>query len=489
MYKMIIDQYGNLSVTNDGTQILRDLTVKHPIAKMLVELAKTHSKEFGDGTKRIIILIGELLAKAEKLLNQNIHPSIIVKGYNLAMLKTLEFLEELTISFDIKDEKFLKKIAKTALASRIRYFWDELSEIAVKAVQMVMEEKPEGGFFVDVKGRVLIRKKEGGSIKDSKIVQGVIINKEVAHPSMPKKIEDAKIIFTNQKLYIEKKYKSADAFIPTAHLDSPQKMREFLKGEFELSKTWLEKIKKSGANVLISLVGIERSLEDLLAKEGILAVRRADKEAFNILPFACGGKVVGNLDDITSESLGYAKLVEEKVVGGGVRADKMVFVEGCKQPKAVSILLRGGTWEIVEEAERALKNALNSVSKAVETGRVLVAGGAVEVELALKLDKYAKSLTGKEKFAVEMFAEALKEIPKTLILNSGLGLEEVFQKIQNEHIKGSLWVGFDAITGEIKDMFREGFFEPSELMAQVIKTATETTNLILRIDRLIKSSS
>ena len=485
MHKMVIDQYGNLTVTNDGVSVLKDLTVEHPIAKLMVELAKTQSKEVGDGTKKVVILVGNLLKKAEKLLNQKIHPATIVEGYSKAMKKALELTEKLAIPFNVEDKNFLKKIAKTALNSRIQYFWDELSELAVQAASMIME-KHDGKIVVDVKNRVLIRKKEGESIKDSKIVQGVIINKEIAHPAMPKKMENAKIILTNQKLYLEKKYESADAFVPTIHVDSPQKMREFLGEKLKLSKNWLDKIKASGANVLISLVGIERSLEDLMAKEGILAVRRADKEAFNLLPFACGGKIVGNLEDLTPECLGYASLVEERKVGGGARADWMVFVEGCKNPKAVSILLRGGSWEVVDESEKALKNALNAIANAMETGKVLVGGGAIEVELALHLKKYAVSLGGKEQLAVEAFAEALEEIPKILVLNAGLNPAEVFTNIQAQHEKGNPWVGFEALSKKVKNMFEEGIFEPFGLVTQTIKSATETANLILRIDRLIR---
>ncbi|MCX8176280.1 MAG: thermosome subunit, partial [Candidatus Bathyarchaeota archaeon] len=484
MGKLIFDEYGGLSFTKDGCKILGELEVVHPAAKLMVELVKNHVKEVGDGVKRSIILVGSFLKKAEKLLIEDIHPSSIVEGYGKALNFCLNLLEKFRIPVNFEDEKFLCKVASSTLASRIQQPLDKMAWLAVKAIKGVME-KENGKILVDVEGRILIRKKEGGGVDDSKIVNGVIINKGVAHPSMPKKVENAKILILNQKLYLEKKFKDFDAFIPQFTIKKPEELKNFL-GKNRLSRVWLEKIKELGVNVVVNLFGVEPSLEEALAREGVMVVKRADKEAFNLLPLACGGRVVGNLEDATHDCLGWAKNVEERKVGGGVKADLMVFVEGCLNPKAVSILLRGASWEIVEEYSCALKNSLHAVANALKANGVLAGGGAWEVELALNLYNHALTLPSRMQLAVKAYAEALNEIPKTLILNSGLNPVEVLHEITSKHEDGNWRVGFNCLSSKVEDVVDAGIFDVLSVVKQILKSATETANMILRIDKVYK---
>jgi len=487
MGKLIFDRYGKLSFTKDGYTILEELEIVHPAAKLMVELVKSQVKEVGDGVKRSVILVGGFLKKAEKLIVEGVHPSSIVEGYGKALKFCLNFLEKLRIPVNFEDEKFLYKIASSTLASRVQQFLDKMSWLTVKAVKSIVEER-NGKILVDVGGRVLIRKKEGGSIGDSRIVDGVIIGKGVAHPAMPKKVENAKILILSQKLYIEKRFKDFDAFTPQFTIKKPEKLKDFLGEKFKLSRIWLEKIKSLGVNVVVNLFGVEPSLEELLAREGVMVVRRADKEAFNLLPLACGGRIVGNIEDATFDCLGWAKNVEERKIGSGVRADWMVFVEGCLNPKAVSILLRGASWEIVEEYERALKNSLYAVAEALKANGVLAGGGAWEAELALNLYKYALTLPGREQLAVKAYAEALNEIPKILILNSGLNPNNLLPEIRSRHEEGNWKIGFNCLNGKVEDMENAGIFDVLNIAKQILKSATETANMILRVDKVYRQS-
>ncbi|MGP3667727.1 MAG: thermosome subunit beta [Candidatus Bathyarchaeota archaeon] len=485
MGKLIFDRYGRLSFTKDGHKILGELEVVHPAAKLMVELVKSHFREVGDGVKRSVILVGCLLCKAEKLLTQDIHPSIVVEGYNRALNFCLNLLEKFRIPVDFEDEKLLYKIANSTLASRVQRFLDKMAWLTVKAVKSVVERR-DGEVFVDVDERILIRKKEGGSVEDSEFVDGVIIDKGVAHPAMPKKVENARILVLSQKLYLEKKFKDFDAFVPQFTIKKPERLKDLLDEKFKLSSVWLEKIKGLGVNVVLNLFGVEPSLEELLARENVMVVRRVDKEAFNLLPLACGGRVVGNLEDATTDCLGWAKNVEEKKVGGGVKAELMVFVEGCLNPKAVSILLRGASWEIVEEYECALKNSLYTVANALKCNGVLAGGGAWEVELALNLYRYALTLPGREQLAVKAYAEALNEIPRTLILNSGLNPVDVLPEIVGRHEEGNWRIGFNCLSGKVEDVVDAGVFDVLNVVKQVLKSSTETANMILRIDKVYK---
>jgi chaperonin GroEL (HSP60 family) len=481
LHKMVIDPYGNLIVSNDGIAILSDLEVKNPIAKMIVDLAKVQEKIVGDGTKKTVIFAGELLKNAVELSAQKISPISIVQGYKVAAKKSLEILDKIAIQTQTSDKATLSRVALTALDSKISHGKEKLAQIAVNAVHYIMQRQ-ENRIFADIRERVLIRKKEGPLIADSKLIHGIIINKEVAHPSMPKRIEKAKILLTNQKLYLEKRYTTADAMFPELRISTPKQMKAFIHEERAISEKWFEAIVRSGANVVISSMGIDRALEELMARSGILAVRRADLEAFKLLELACGGKVVGKIEDSTPECLGYADLVEERVVGGGVRADRMVFVEGCRDPKSVSVLLRGSTWEIVEEVERAFKNAVSAVANVLQYNGIVGGGGSVEMELTVQLRKYGLQVGGKEQLAIKAFADALEKIPRCLAFNAGANPLDIIPKLRSMHENGDCWACVCADDGRVADAAQLGVLEPVNLIRHMIKSATEVAAQIIRID-------
>ncbi|RLF82702.1 thermosome subunit, partial [Thermococci archaeon] len=471
MDKMLVDSLGDIVITNDGAAILDEMDIQHPAAKMMVEIAKTQDKEAGDGTTTAVVIAGELLRRAEELLNQNVHPSIIVKGYNLAAEKAQEILENIAKDASQMDEEVLMKAATTAMTGKAAEEEREyLAKLAVEAVKLVGEKVGEK-YQVDI-DNIKLEKKEGGSARDTQLIRGVVIDKERVHPAMPRKIEDAKIALINEAL--EVKETETDAEI---RITSPDQLQAFLEQEERMIREMVDKIVATGANVVFCQKGIDDLAQHYLAKAGILAVRRVKKSDMEKLAKATGAKIVTNVRDLTSEDLGHAELVEERKVAG----ENMVFVEGCKNPKAVTILIRGGTEHVVDEVERALEDAIKVVKDIVEDGKIVAGGGASEIELAIKLDEYAKKVGGKEQLAIESFADALKVIPKTLAENAGLDPVDVLVKVTAAHKEKGPTVGVDVFAGEPADMMERGVIEPLRVKKQAIKSASEAAVMILRI--------
>ncbi len=478
MDKMLVDSLGDIVITNDGAAILDEMDIQHPAAKMMVEIAKTQDKEAGDGTTTAVVIAGELLRRAEELLNQNVHPSIIVKGYNLAAEKAQEILENIAKDASQMDEEVLMKAATTAMTGKAAEEEREyLAKLAVEAVKLV-GEKVGDEYQVDI-DNIKLEKKEGGSARDTQLIRGVVIDKERVHPAMPRKIEDAKIALINEAL--EVKETETDAEI---RITSPDQLQAFLEQEERMIREMVDKIVATGANVVFCQKGIDDLAQHYLAKAGILAVRRVKKSDMEKLAKATGAKIVTNVRDLTSEDLGYAELVEERKVAG----ENMVFVEGCKNPKAVTILIRGGTEHVVDEIERALEDAIKVAKDIVEDGKIVAGGGASEIELAIKLEEYAKKVGGKEQLAIESFADALKVIPKTLAENAGLDPVDVLVKVTAAHKEKGPTVGVDVFAGEPADMMERGVIEPLRVKKQAIKSASEAAVMILRIDDVIAAS-
>ncbi|MEM2419853.1 MAG: thermosome subunit beta [Candidatus Bathyarchaeia archaeon] len=475
MDKMLVDSFGDVTITSDGRTILDEMDVQHPAAKMMVEVAKTQDNEAGDGTTTAVILAGELLTKAEELINKNIHPTIIIDGYKKAMEKALETLEEIAINVDLNSTEYLKKAAMTSMASKLVAEHKEyLAELAVKAVLQVAE-KEGGKFKVDIDD-VKVEKKPGESLRDTLFVNGIVLDKEVVHPGMPKRVENAKIALLDMPLEIEK-----TEFDAKINIESPEQMEAFLKQEEEMLKGMVEKLAAVGANVVLCQKGIDDMAQHFLARKGILAVRRVKKSDMEKLAKATGGKIITNLDDMTPADLGFASFVEERKVG----EDKMTFVEGCKNPRSVTILIRGATERVVDEAERSLHDAICVVRDVVEEPKVLAGGGAPELEIARVLKKYAETLPGREQLAVKSFAEALEAIPATLSENAGLDPIDILSELRAKHEKGETWAGIEVISGKVQDMREAGVFEPIAVKKQVIKSATEAASMILKIDDII----
>ncbi|AJC71554.1 thermosome subunit [Thermococcus guaymasensis DSM 11113] len=478
MDKMLVDSLGDIVITNDGATILDEMDIQHPAAKMMVEVAKTQDKEAGDGTTTAVVIAGELLRKAEELLDQNIHPSIIIKGYALAADKAQEILDQIAKDVDVDDVEMLKKAAVTAITGKAAEEEREyLAEIAVEAVRQVAE-KVDGTYKVDL-DNIKFEKKEGGSVRDTKLIRGVVIDKEVVHPGMPKRVENAKIALINEAL--EVKETETDAEI---RITSPEQLQAFLEQEEKMLREMVDKIKEVGANVVFVQKGIDDLAQHYLAKYGIMAVRRVKKSDMEKLAKATGAKIVTNVRDLTAEDLGEAELVEQRKVAG----ENMIFVEGCKNPKAVTILIRGGTEHVVDEVERALEDAVKVVKDIVEDGKIVAAGGAPEIELAIKLDEYAKEVGGKEQLAIENFAEALKVIPRTLAENAGLDPIETLVKVIAAHKEKGPTIGIDVFEGEPADMMERGVIAPVRVTKQAIKSASEAAIMILRIDDVIAAS-
>ncbi|BAD86492.1 chaperonin beta subunit [Thermococcus kodakarensis KOD1] len=478
MDKMLVDSLGDIVITNDGATILDEMDIQHPAAKMMVEVAKTQDKEAGDGTTTAVVIAGELLRKAEELLDQNIHPSIIIKGYALAAEKAQEILDEIAKDVDVEDREILKKAAVTSITGKAAEEEREyLAEIAVEAVKQVAEKVGET-YKVDL-DNIKFEKKEGGSVKDTQLIKGVVIDKEVVHPGMPKRVEGAKIALINEAL--EVKETETDAEI---RITSPEQLQAFLEQEEKMLREMVDKIKEVGANVVFVQKGIDDLAQHYLAKYGIMAVRRVKKSDMEKLAKATGAKIVTNVRDLTPEDLGEAELVEQRKVAG----ENMIFVEGCKNPKAVTILIRGGTEHVVDEVERALEDAVKVVKDIVEDGKIVAAGGAPEIELAIRLDEYAKEVGGKEQLAIEAFAEALKVIPRTLAENAGLDPIETLVKVIAAHKEKGPTIGVDVFEGEPADMLERGVIAPVRVPKQAIKSASEAAIMILRIDDVIAAS-
>jgi len=479
MDKMLVDSMGDVVVTNDGATILKEIDVEHPAAKMIVEVAKSQDEECGDGTTSAVILTGELLKYAGELIEQNIHPTVITRGFKLGADKAVETLNKMAIPIKPGDKKTLKNIAMTSMASKGASSSKEiLADVVVEAVTDVAE-KIDGKTYVDM-DNIQIQKKQGGSIQDTEIIKGIILDKERVHEGMPKQIKNAKIALVNAALEIKKT--EVDARI---QIQDPTQLQAFLDEEEGMLKKMVEKIKKSGANVLVCQKGIDDLAQHFLAKAGIYSVRRAKKSDMEKLGKATGGKIVANLDDLTSKDLGVAGNVEEKKIGD----DKMTFVTGCKNPKAVSLLIRGSTEHIVDELERGIHDALFVVKVALEDGKMTPGGGAAATAIAMRLREYATSVGGREQMAIEAFANAVEIVPKTLAENAGLDPIDMMIEMRRLHKKGSKFAGIDVNHGKVTDMMKLNVIEPLRVSVQEIQSSAEAATMILRIDDIIAAKS
>jgi len=473
MDKMLVSSIGDVTITNDGVTILDEMEIEHPAAKMMVEIAKTQEEEVGDGTTTAVVLAGELLKKSEELLDQNIHPILIAKGFKMASIKALEILDEIGNKIDINDDEGMEKIAMTAMTGKSGETAKEnLAKIAVQAIKMVSENGKEKINKDDIK----IEKKQGGSIDETELIKGLVIDKEVVHSGMPKRVKDAKILLIDMAL--EVKSTETDAKI---EITSPDQMQGFLDQESKMLKEMANKIIKTGCNVVFCQKGIDDIVQHYLAKNKILAARRVKESDMSKLAKATGATIVTNIDEITEDDLGFAGIVEEKKIAG----EEMIFVKECKNPKAVSILIRGGTEHVVDEAKRAMEDAVLGVISTIELGKVVVGGGAIEIELAKKLREYADSVGGREQLAINKFAEAVEIIPRTLAESAGMDSIDVLVELVAEHEKGNQYAGIDVIHGKISDMKELGVLEPLKIKTQAIKSASEAAEMILRIDDVV----
>jgi thermosome len=478
MDKMLVDGLGDVVITNDGVTILREMDIEHPAAKMVVEVAKTQDDEVGDGTTTAAVLAGELLKVAEDLLDQNVHSTIIASGYRLAADRASEILKTITRTVTEDDEDLLLKISETAMTGKgAESSKDKLSKLVVKAVKSVVEI--EGGKKVVDIDNIKIEKKVGGSIEDSELIEGMVIDKERVHPNMPKVVKDAKIAMISEP--VEFKKTEVDAEI---NITSPDQLQLFLDQEEKMLKNMVDKIINSGANVVVCQKGIDDMAQHYMSKAGILAVRRVKKSDMEKLSRASGGAVVTNIDEISESDLGHADLAEEKKTGG----DSMLFITGCKNPKAVSIVIRGGTEHVVDSLERALEDALRVVGVVIEDEKLVAGGGSPEVELSLRLNEYAATLKGREQLAVNKFADAIEVIPRTLAENAGLDPIDMMVELKSQHEKGNKNAGLDVYTGDVIDMMDKGVVEPLRVKTQAINSATESAVMILRIDDVIAST-
>ncbi len=478
MDKMLVDSMGDVVITNDGVTILKEIDVEHPAAKMLVEVAKTQDEECGDGTTTAVILAGELLKKAEALIEQNVHPTVISGGYRLAANKARELLEDVAITVSPNDKDTLMDIARTAMISKsVSASRDLLSVVAVGAVTAVAEKKGDGSWTVD-DDNIQIVKKQGGSMDDTQMIAGIIVDKEAVHPAMPKKVEKAKIALVDSALEVKKT--EIDAKI---EITDPSQLHAFLEEEEKMLKKMVDIVKASGANVLFCQKGIDDLAQHYLSKEKIYAVRRVKKSDMEKLAKATGANLVTKLDDLKADDLGTANLVEEKKIAD----DRMTFVTGCKNPKAVSVLIRGGTEHVVDEIDRSLNDAISVVSVAFEDGKLVTGGGSTAIELAQKLRDYAASVGGREQIAIDAFASALEVVPTALSENAGLDPIDVLIELRQAHKQGKKYAGINVFTGKVVDMRREKVLEPIRVGRQAISSATDAAVMILRIDDVIAS--
>jgi thermosome len=477
MDKMLVDSFGDVTITSDGRTILDEMDIQHPAGKMLVEVAKTQDKEAGDGTTSAVIISGELLTRAEELIDKNIHPTIIIDGYKKAAEKALETLEKIAISVDLKSQDYLKKAAITSMGSKIvAEHKVHLADLAVKAM-LAVAEKQDGSYKVDVDD-VKVEKKTGESLSDTSVINGIVLDKEIAHTGMPKRVENAKIALLDASLEIKKT--ELDAKI---NIENPEQIEAFLKQEETMLKDMVEKIIASGAKVVICQKGIDDMVQHFLARRGVIAVRRAKKSDMEKLARATGAKIESSIDALSASDLGFAALVEERRIG----ADKMTFIEGCKNPKSVTLLIRGGTQRMTAEAERSIHDALCVIRDLIEEPKIVAGGGAPELEMSNVLRKYAQSLPGREQLAVRIFADSLESIAVTLAENAGLDPVDILSELRARHEKGETWAGIEVISGKVQDMQKMNIFEPLSVKKQMIKSANEAASMILKIDDVIAS--
>jgi len=478
MDKMIVDGMGDVTVTNDGVTILEEMQIEHPSAKMIVEVAKTQEDEVGDGTTTAVVLAGELLKNAEDLLDQEVHPTIIARGYRLAETKAQEILNKIAEDVSEKDIDVLKMIAMTAMTGKgAESSKEKLSEIAVSAVKSVVD-KENGTTTID-RENIKLEKKVGSSVEESELVGGIILDKERVHKGMPRFVKNAKIALVDSA--IEIKNTEIDAKI---QITDPSQMQAFIEQEEKMLRDKVDKIAKAGANVVICQKGIDDIAQHFLSKKGIYAVRRAKQSDMEALARATGGKVVTNLDDLGKGDLGSAGVVEEVKVGD----EEMTYVKECKNPKSVTILVRGGTEHVVDEVKRAMEDAIGDVAASLKNGKVVGGAGAPEVELAKQLRKYAESLSGREQLAVQAFANSVEIIPRTLAENAGIDPIDILTELKAAHDKGEKWAGIDVFKGKVVDAWKQGVIEPLKIKTQAVSSAAEVGVMILRIDDVIAGS-
>ena len=478
MDKMLVDGLGDVTITNDGATILKEIDVQHPAAKMMVEISKATDNEVGDGTSSVVVLAGALIEKAEELITKDVHPTIIVDGYRKSALKAIEIFNHLAQKIDGGNKSELIKVARTSMQTKlVSKESTEISEVVVNAALQVSEQN-ESGYVVDIDD-VKVEKKAGGSLRDTKLIKGIVLDKEVVHGGMPKRVEKAKIALINSALEIEK-----TEFDAKININSPDQMKMFLEEENRMLKSMVDKIISSGANVAICQKGIDDVAQHYLAKSNILAVRRVKESDMTKLSRATGARMVNNLEDLDSKDLGAADLVEERKV----ETDKWVFIEGCKHPKAVTILIRGGSQRVVDEAERSVHDALSVTKDVMEKPSIVAGGGSPESYVAGKLRDWSSTLSGREQLAADKFAESLEVIPLALAENAGMDPIDTLTELRSKQTKGSKWSGIDARSGKIVDMSKLDIVEPLSVKEQIIKSATEVASMILRIDDVIASS-
>lgn len=469
MDKMLVDRAGNIIVTNDGVTILEEMEIEHPAAKMIVEIAKTQEKEVGDGTTTAVMLAGKLLENAERLIEQKIHPTIIAKGYRLAEKKAQEILQDLSI--EISTEEELIKVAQTAMTGKgAEYLKEKFSEIVVEAVKIISEENK---FNIE---DIRIEKQKGGSLEETSLIKGIVLDKERVSIEMPKRIEDAKIALIEEALEIRNPETEAKVSIA-----SPQELQNFISQEDLILKNKVKKIKETGANVIVCQKGIDELVQFYLAKEKIYAIRRVPKSDMHSISKATKAKIVSKLSELSPDDLGFAEKVEEIKTSD----EALTYITGAQNPKAITILIRGGTDHVIDEIERAIRDALGDVSTILKDSKIVAGGGAVEIELSRQLKKFAQTLRGREQLAVEEFANSLEFIPITLAENAGLDPIDILTELRSAHEASQENAGLNLFTNQIEDTYFHGIIEPLKVKTQAINSATEVSIMILRIDDII----
>ncbi len=476
--KMLVDSLGDVTITNDGATILKEIDAQHPAAKMMVEISKTIDTEVGDGTTSSVVFAGALLEKAEKLLEKDVHSTLIVDGYQAASLKALELLAELAKSIQPDDSESLIKIAKTSMQSKLVSDDSEsLSKLIVSAV-LKIADKNENGYSVDL-DNLKVEKKSGGSVQDTALINGIVLDKEVVHSGMPTKIQKAKIALVNAALEVEKTEVSSEI-----RISDPSQMQMFLEEENRMLKGMVDKLHSVGANVLICQKGIDDIVQHYLSKQGILAVRRVKESDMTKLSKATGGRITSNLDDISEKDLGSAEIVQQKKI----ESDKWVFIEGCSNPHAVTVLIRGGSQRVVDEADRSIHDALMVVKDVIEKPLIVAGGGSPEAYLAGKIKQWADSFDGREQLAIKQYAESLETIPLTIAENAGMDPIDSLIALRAKQNSGEKTTGINAREGKIGDAYSLDIVEPLVVKEQIIKSATEAACMILRIDDVIAIS-
>jgi thermosome len=476
MDKMIVDSLGDITVTNDGVTILEEMHIEHPAAKMVVEVAKTQEDEVGDGTTTAVVIAGELLKNAEVLIEKEVHPTVIARGYRLAETKAQEILNTMAENITIKDTNLLNKIAMTAMTGKgAENAKEKLAVLTVQAVIAIADKLDNGNISIDI-DNIKIEKKVGAGVESSELIKGIVLDKERVHSGMPVKVQGAKIALVDSA--IEIKSTEIEAKI---QITDPSQIQAFLDKEEEMIRHKVEKIIQSGANVLICQKGIDDLAQHFLAKKGIYAVRRVKQSDMAALEKATGAKVVINLDELSEADLGKAGIVEEVKVGD----EQMTYVRECKNPKSVTLLVRGGTEHVVDEVKRAVSDAVGDVAAALKVGKIVAGAGAPELELAKELRKYADSLSGREQLAVESFADAMEVIPRTLAENAGIDPIDSLTELKSAHDKKQKWAGIDVFKGKVMDAWKEGVIEPLKIKTQAISSASEVAVMLLRIDDVI----